>query len=133
MSQRGLTEDENRELAALNDAVSAAIAARRTWLDAKMHECSDLQVGDDIYDLGSGSRLGRVSKLYRYWADRDDGIRDTSVSCNYEYETGRGCFDNTSRQSGRSFGTQDEAVQRAVGRAYRLRDELLSVREMEQR
>jgi hypothetical protein len=108
--QRPLTDDEKGELANLTAAVSAAIAARRVWLDAKMHECSRLQVGDDIYDLTSGTMVGTVSRLYRFWADRDEGVRDTSVHCDYEYETSPRCFDNTSRQSGRSFGSRDDAL-----------------------
>lgn len=113
-TQRPLTEDEKGELADLNAAVSAAIETRRLWLDAKMHECSRLQVGDDIYDLDSGRRLGRVTELYRYWRDRDDGVRDTSVSCHYQYETSvRLCFDNTSRQVGLTCGTREDAARRA--------------------
>lgn len=116
---RMLTDDEENELASYNAAVAAAIEARRTWLDAKMHECSHLQPGDDIYDTDTGTRLGKVSKLYRYWRDRDDGIRDTRASCEYEYETSPRGFDNTSRQTTRSFGTRDQAIRAAHLRAAR--------------
>jgi hypothetical protein len=121
MTQRPLTEDEKGELANLNAAVSAAIEARRTWLDDKMHETSRLQIGDDIYDLDSGLELGRVSKLYRYWEDRDEGVRDTSAYCNYEYEKYPRCFDNTSRQIGLRYGTREDAARDAEIRASRLR------------
>ena len=120
-TQRPLTDDEKAALDALNAAVLAAIDARRAWLDAKMHECSRLQVGDDIYDVDSGRRLGTVSRLYRFWQDRDGGVRDTSPNCSYEYETSPRCFDNTSRQSGRSFGTKEDALRRAELRASLLR------------
>lgn len=120
-TQRPLTEDEKSELADLTAAVSAAIEARRNWLDAKMQECSQLQVGDDIYDLRSGTRVGKIVELYRFWRDRDEGLRDTSAHCNYRYETHPGCFDNTSRQVGRSFGTREEAIHRAEMQASRLR------------
>jgi hypothetical protein len=119
-TQRPLTEDEKSELANLTAAVTAAIEARRNWLDAKMHETSRLQVGDDIYDLDSGTRLGTVSKVYRYWRDRDEGVRDTDAYCEYRYETSPRCFDNTSRQIGRSFGTREDALHYAV-RTSRLR------------
>lgn len=125
MTQRPLTDDEKVELAALNEAVLAAIKARSAWLDVKMHECSRLQVGDDIYDVDSGARLGKVSRLYRFWADRDDGVRDTSVSCSYEYETHPRCFDNTSRQVGVSFGTREDALGRAERQASWLRAGLM--------
>lgn len=121
-TQRRLTEDEQRELDHMTSIVTAAIAARRAWLDAKMHETSRLHVGDEIYDLESGERLGRISSLYRYWRDRDEGVRDITASCEYEYETStRLCFDNTSRQPARSFGTLRDAVEYAEARAARLR------------
>jgi hypothetical protein len=121
LTQRPLTEGEKSELANLTAAVSAVIEARRNWLDAKMQECSRLQVGDDIYDLDSGTRLGKVSELYRYWRDRDEGVRDTSAYCDYQYETHPRCFDNTSRQIGRSFGTREEAIRYAEMRTSQLR------------
>ncbi|OBG32403.1 hypothetical protein [Mycolicibacter heraklionensis] len=118
---RMLTDSEESELASFNAAVAAAIEARRTWLDAKMHECSSLQPGDDIYDLDTGYRIGKVSRLYRYWGDRDDGIRDTSIETHYEYETSPRGFDNTSRQTTRSFGTREQAIREAERRSSRLR------------
>jgi hypothetical protein len=121
--KRPLTEDETAELARLNAAVSAAIEVRRDWLDAKMHECSHLQVGDDIYDLDSGTMVGKVSELYRFWRDRDEGVRDTYVHCDYRYETSPRCFSNTSSQVGRSFGTREQAVFHAELRASLLRSE----------
>jgi hypothetical protein len=120
-TRRPLTEDEKNELADLTAAVTAAIEARRNWLDAKMHEISRLQVGDDIYDLDSGAKLGTVSELYRYWRDRDDGVRDTDAYCSYRYVTSPGCSDNTSRQVGRSFGTREDAIRYAETRAWLLR------------
>lgn len=118
-TQRPLTEDEKRELAELNAAVSAAIEARRNWLDAKMHETSRLQVGDDIYHLRTGLRLGKVSELYRFWANRDDGIRDTSIECHYKYATSPLSFSNTSSQRG-PFGTLEDAIGQAEAEAARL-------------
>lgn len=119
-TQRPLTEDEKGELAGLTAAVSAAIEARRDWLDAKMHETSSLQVGDDIYDVRSGRRLGAVSKLYRYWRGRDD-LLDKSACCDYEYRERGNCFGNTSSQTGLSFGTREEAARWAETRARLLR------------
>jgi hypothetical protein len=108
--KRRLTEDEQNELANLTDAVTAAIEKRRKWLDTKMHECSRLQVGDDIYDLDTGAKLGKVTELYRFWRDDDEGVRDRTVACDYRYETQPRCYDNTSRQPGRSFGTREQAI-----------------------
>lgn len=122
-TQRPLNDDEQSQLNALNAAVQAVIDARREWLDAKMHETSKLQVGDDIYDVHAGVNLGTVSKLYRYHTGRND-LFDTSAYCNYEYQTRPGCRDNTSRQMGRPFGTREDAAQHAKSRADRLAREL---------
>ncbi|WP_131726071.1 hypothetical protein [Mycobacteroides abscessus] len=111
-TQRPLNAEEYSELEALNAAVQAAIDARREWLDAKMRETSKLQVGDDIYDVQSGEKLGVVSGLYRYHAGRDD-LYDTYVECDYQYETRPGCFGNTSSQGGRLFGTREDAAAHA--------------------
>ncbi|WP_367582339.1 hypothetical protein [Tsukamurella tyrosinosolvens] len=110
---RPLTGEECTELDALNDAVREAKAARREWLDAKMHEVSALKVGDDIYDVRKGRKLGVVSRLYRFHA----GKNDTSVDVDYEYETSPRCFDNTSRQIGLSVGTREDAARYAQYRA----------------
>jgi hypothetical protein len=122
MLARRLTEDEERELSDLNAAVSAAIEARRAWLDVKMHECSRLQVGDEIYNVDRGTKLGTVVELYRYHTDRND-LLDTSVDCHYRYETAPRCFDNTSRQVGVSFGSREDALREAERRASRLRED----------
>lgn len=111
-TQRPLTEDEKHQLDNLTAAVTAAVEARRTWLDAKMHECSHLQVGDDIYDVNQGRKVGTVSKLYRYWRDRNP-LLDDSHYCDYKYQTSANGSDNTSRQVGRSFGTREDAIRRA--------------------
>jgi len=111
-TQRPLNADEESELEALNVAVQAAIDSRREWLDAKMRETSKLQVGDEIYDVATGEKLGVVSRLYRYHTGRND-LYDTHVECDYQYETRPGCFGNTSSQSGRVFGTREDAAARA--------------------
>jgi len=122
MNQRPLTEEEQAELSALNADVKAAIEKRRAWLDAKMAECSSLKVGDDIYDLNSVQRLGRVARLYRYWRDRDEGVRDNSLHCDYKFETSPNCYDNTSRYGGAlSYGTREDAAKRAEMKAQMLR------------
>lgn len=113
-NQRPLTVDEKAELEALNEAVTNAIETRRRWLDEKMVETSVLQVGDGIYDLDTGSRVGTVTRLYRVNAKNHNGIYDTSVSCYYEYEKAPRSFDNTSRQIGRRLGPKPALVERLL-------------------
>jgi hypothetical protein len=104
LTQRTLTACEQDTLDALNAHVKLAMDARRKWLDAKMLECSALKPGDEIFDIRTGRRLGVVRKLYRYHCQHHEGAFDTSVHCDYEYETSPNCFDNTSRQPGLLFG-----------------------------
>ena len=113
-NQRPLTDDEKAELEELNEAVTNAIETRRRWLDEKMVETSVLQVGDGIYDLDTGSRVGTVTRLYRVNAKNHNGIYDTSVSCYYEYEKAPRSFDNTSRQIGRRLGPKPALVERLL-------------------
>lgn len=123
MLQRPLTEDERAELDALNEAITAALAARKAWLDTKMVETSTLKVGDEIYDVNSGAMLGEVTGLYRYWADRND-LLDTSHHCHYEYRSLGGSNSNTSSESGRSFGAREDALRYAEMRTSALRGSL---------
>jgi len=98
----------NAELAALNAAVDAALKARKDWMDAHMEAYSEFKVGDEIYDIRTGERMGVVSKLYRYQA-RHNPIYDTSMSVDVEFTNNGWCFDNTSRYGGsRWFGTKDQ-------------------------
>lgn len=120
-TQRSLTDEERAELNKLNAAVHRALEARRKWLDAKMVETSRLQVGDDIYDIGRGVKLGTVTRLYRVWRNREGGVRDNSHYCDYEYTTGALTRDNTSRQPELRFGTQDDAISEASRRLEALK------------
>ena len=103
-TQRPLTDCEQDVLDALNARVKLAMDARKKWLDEKMLECSALKPGDEIFDIRTGRRLGVVSKLYRYHCEHGGGLFDTSVKCDYEYETSPNCFSNTSRQTGLVVG-----------------------------
>lgn len=119
MSQRNLTEEEEFQLFTLNELVAQAIAARTKWLDAKMVECSSLKVGDDIYDLRTGQKVGTVCRVYRYWAHYGE-LYDTCPYWDYDYEIDQHpqCFDNTPRQSGgHFFGTKEEARRAMLSKA----------------
>ena len=103
-------EDE-KKLSELNKAVDDALSARTKWLDEKMEEYAGIKVGEDIYDLRTGMRLGTVSKLYRYWAGQNP-LFDTALNINYEYRERRFVFGNTSCQPGLEFGTKADASKR---------------------
>lgn len=98
------------ELAVLNSEVSAVLAKRKAWMDAHMVDFARVQVGDDIYNLQTGSKLGTVSRHYRYWDAQQNPLYDTAMDVCYEYHTGNNCFDNTSRQT-ILVGTQAEAAE----------------------
>jgi len=115
MTQRPLTAEEQQALETLNAAVDTAIATRKAWLDAKMHEVSSVKVGDRLYHLHTGREVGKVTKLYRYGSERDFGVNDRSLVIDFEYEVSSNSFDNTSRQGGSwKFGTLEEWRERTI-------------------
>jgi len=93
-----LTNEDKNILHQLNIDVINTIKKRRDWLDSKMQEYAEMQIGDNIYNLETGLPVGIVSKLYRLWRDTDEGFRDKVLEINYEYRTKQGWYDNTSRQ-----------------------------------
>jgi hypothetical protein len=107
------------ELAQLNEDVDRAIATRKAWMDAHMTDYARYQVGDVLYDLDTGRRLGTVVELYRYWGSQDDPRFDRSMAVHYRYGS-----DNTSRQPGLRYGSHDEYVQECERRLERARNPL---------
>ncbi len=99
MNENTMTEADCVELRRLNEEVGVAIARRREWLDKKMAEYATVPIGEKIYDLDTGRLLGVVVGHYRFWRDRDEGVRDDNLSIDYEYRDRSGNLDNTSRLS----------------------------------
>lgn len=96
-----------KDLHVLNADVTRVLAKRKSWMDAHMPDFAKVQVGEEIYDLDSGKRLGVVSKLYRYWDGQRNPLYDTGMDVHYEFNTGSNIFDNTSRQQVR-VGTKKD-------------------------
>jgi hypothetical protein len=102
------------ELDTLNKEVEAVLAKRRAWMDAHMEDFSEFKIGDEVYDLNTGTLLGVVSRLYRYHQDRDPRYdNQMAVEIEYRMEGSKNCFDNSSRHAGAgpSFGTKEQAAQ----------------------
>lgn len=108
------------ELAALNAAVDAAVAARTAWMDAHMAEYAEYPVGTDLVYRRTGEWFGTVASHYRYHAGRDP-FRDTDMSIHYRTTGG----DNTSRLPG---GVWSVASVRDAAEAMRHRAEVLASR-----
>lgn len=89
-----------RELDALNAEVQAVLAKRKAWMDAHMAEFARVPVGEEIYDLKTGQKLGTVTKHYRYWDEQQNPLYDTSMSVECEFEVRPNTYDNTSRHAG---------------------------------
>ena len=94
-----------QELKQLNAEVDAVLAKRKAWMDEHMKDFAQVQVGEDIYDLSTRTKLGTVTKHYRYWGERNP-VFDTSmnVHCEYQPNPNVRTFDNTSRQSALIWG-----------------------------
>lgn len=111
----------NAELEALNNAVTAAIDARRAWMDAHMADYAEYAVGDDLYDLKTGQRLGTITKLYRPTWGISNPVYQTSMEVAYEYRhSDNSPYDNTSRQMYLSFGDRAELLRRRESELARL-------------
>ena len=104
-----IPQEYQDELNRLNISVANAIHKREKWLDEKMVELSPLKVGDPIYDVWGGNKLGVIKELYRYWTDQNK-LYDQHLSWEYKYETSPNCLDNTSRQSSIRFGSREDAL-----------------------
>lgn len=105
---KNLSEEDRSTLESLTEAVRDAIAARRQWLDAKMPEYADVPVDGELFDLETGRCVGIVLSHYRYWRERDEGVRDTMQSVEYNYLTKSGEIMNTSSQLEKFFGSQEQ-------------------------
>ncbi len=116
--QRSMSEADREQLAALNDAVEAALEERTQWLDAKMAEYATVPVGEMLYDLGKRCALGRVKRHYRYDAERP-GCLDDHLNIDYEYEVDAYSSDNTSRH-GRHVGSKAELIEEQRARVREL-------------
>jgi len=99
---------EDEELKKLNKTVERAIKDRKLWLDKKMVKYAKFKIGDEIFNIQTGECVGIVRRLFRFWEDRDEGVRDTSLEIHYEYCTGGMCYDNTSRQCHVRFGSRED-------------------------
>jgi hypothetical protein len=89
-----------QELDQLNQAVVDAVTRRTAWMDEHMADFAKVKVGEEIFSFGNNyERLGVVTKLYRFWGDRDWRY-DTSMAVNYQFETyPGGGLRNTSSES----------------------------------
>jgi hypothetical protein len=101
-----ITQSDRAKLDELNAAVSGAVQARRQWLDSKMAEYADVPVGERLFDLDSGLCVGIVTRHFRFWSDRNDGVRDDTLTVDYEYRTNGGHVQDTANQLERRFGKQ---------------------------
>lgn len=87
-------EDLNSELAAMNEAVTAAVRKRAEFLDENQHVFSPFAIGETVVRADSGEHTV-VTAHYRYWTGRNELLDDSfSVHCRF------GNGDNTSRYAG---------------------------------
>jgi len=119
------TAEMDQELAALNQAVEDALAARKSWMDAHMADYAKYQIGEDIYNKVTGVLLGTVCGYYRYHAGKNPRL-DTSMSIDYLYksDTHSNYTDNTSRQIGLSICNRAELAQIYETEAKMLRSKM---------
>lgn len=108
-----MTKALDAELALHNQAVDAAVANRKAWMDGHMKDYAKFQVGDEIYERESGRKLGVVTELYRYWGT-NNALYDTSMSIEYKFSADGRYIDNTSSRGSYTrwkFATREEAAE----------------------
>lgn len=119
-------QDERRaalqkELDALNAAVERAVVERTRWMNAHMTDFAKWQVGDELFHLDTGTRVGVVSRLYRYHGPQDSGPDayprdarfDTAMNVEYEVNEYANVFGNSSSCHGTLYwGTKAELLAR---------------------
>tara|TARA_Y100000310_G_scaffold345655_1_gene467803 strand:+ start:17679 stop:18104 length:426 start_codon:yes stop_codon:yes gene_type:complete len=94
-----MTDEEKKKLELFNIQVGHAIERRKLFLDSLMEKYAKVKIGEDIYDLHTGKLLGVVKGYYRYWEDRDDGVRDNFLAIDYLYTSPHSkILDNTSNK-----------------------------------
>jgi hypothetical protein len=84
------------ELDKLNAEWFEITLRRKRWMDKHMKDFAKYKISETIYSFPDGVRLGEITRLYRYYEDRDPQY-DYSMDIHYEFRTNGTCHDNTSR------------------------------------
>jgi hypothetical protein len=96
----------NDRLEIFNNEVESLLKKRKDYLDKKAIELSKVKIGEDLYDLKTFKKLGKVSEIYCY--------SETCFDISYQYETSKNCFDNTSNKclTEYNLGTKKQMIER---------------------
>lgn len=109
-----LDEEDAEQLKLLNATIKDAIAARAEWLDERMPKYAKYAIGEELFDLDTGKRLGAVCEYYRYNANHNP-LYDTHMGIEYKLLVRGNLYDNTSRYAGRiSIGNKAELERRRL-------------------
>lgn len=117
------------ELDALNLAVEEAIQRRTLWMNTHMTDFAKWKVGDELFHLQTGKRVGVVSRLYRFHGPQDSGPEsrprdarfDTSMNVEYEVNEYANVFGNSSSCYGTLYwGTKEELLDKRKQEVARL-------------
>lgn len=105
-----MTKTEKEKLQKYIDDIEQAIKAKTEYLDSLMVKYASLKIGEELFDLTTGEKLGNVKRLYRFNGGLDYRY-DYSCECNYEYVTKHGEIKNTSSQPRLIYGSKKEALE----------------------
>jgi len=106
------------ELARLNNKVDEAIKAHTEFLDKHMHMTAAVPIGEDIYNVETGVRLGKVKEHYRFHT-KNNPLYDTNLETHCTFLAPGGIIDNTSRDY-KNYGTKEQASAYLKHKAERL-------------
>lgn len=77
-------ESDRIRLNELNDAIKSLVNERTKFLDECMEKYSEFKIGDDVYDIDTGLKVGVVKRISRH--HRGNAEYDTSFGCDIEFE-----------------------------------------------
>lgn len=110
--KRNLTENEEKELRNITNKIEELLKERSSWLDNKMRELAKFEVGDEIYSLSTGVKLGYVTHMYRRTNNTYTDNRLSAIGYEFKKSPNDCVIYNTGNlQLGyKGYGTKEEVL-----------------------
>lgn len=102
-----IEESDRIRLDKLNKIIKDTVDERTKFLDECMEKYSSFKIGDDVYDIDTGMKVGVAKRISRY--HRGNAEYDKSFGCDVEFEDiYPGCFYKINHK----HGTKQDVIDR---------------------